>query len=67
MTRPAPHKDLGDIDLVRSPINLSLFSEPQRRFHHAGPDPGEHTHEVLREFGIAAADIERLIQSGAIS
>lgn len=66
MTRPAPHKDLGDIELVRSPINLSLFPAAER-FHHAGPDPGEHTHEVLREFGIAAADIERLIQSGAIS
>ena len=66
MTRPAPHKDLGDIDLVRSPINLSCFPMAER-FHHAGPDPGEHTHEVLREFGIAAADIERLAQSGAIS
>ena len=35
MTRPAPHKDLGDIDLVRSPINLSRLSDgreiPPRR------------------------------------
>jgi crotonobetainyl-CoA:carnitine CoA-transferase CaiB-like acyl-CoA transferase len=66
MTRTAPHNELGDIALVRSPINMSLFvvDEP---FHHAGPDPGEHTVEVLREFGITANEIERLEQSGAIA
>jgi crotonobetainyl-CoA:carnitine CoA-transferase CaiB-like acyl-CoA transferase len=66
MTRTAPHKELGDIVLVRSPINMSgfAFNGP---FHHAGPDPGEHTVEVLREFGIAPDEIERLKQSGAIA
>jgi crotonobetainyl-CoA:carnitine CoA-transferase CaiB-like acyl-CoA transferase len=66
MTRRAPHRSLGDIELVRSPINLSGFpiDEP---FHHAGPDPGEHTTEILREFGIAPADIERLKRGGAIA
>jgi crotonobetainyl-CoA:carnitine CoA-transferase CaiB-like acyl-CoA transferase len=66
MTRRAPHRTLGDIDLVRSPINLSRFpiDEP---FHHAGPDPGEHTAEILREFGIAQADIEELKRGGAIA
>ena len=66
MTRAAPHRKLGDINLVRSPINLSGFpaAEP---FHHAGPDPGEHTTEVLREFGIAQDAIERLFRAGAIA
>lgn len=66
MTRYAPHKDLGDIALVRTPINLSRFPM-EGNFHHAGPDPGEHTAEVLREFGIATDEIERLKQSGAIA
>jgi crotonobetainyl-CoA:carnitine CoA-transferase CaiB-like acyl-CoA transferase len=66
MTRTAPHKDLGDIALVRTPINLSRYPQHQN-FHHAGPDPGEHTAEVLREFGLAADEIERLKQSGAIA
>jgi crotonobetainyl-CoA:carnitine CoA-transferase CaiB-like acyl-CoA transferase len=66
MTRRAPHRALGDIELVRSPINLSRFpiDEP---FHHAGPDPGEHTAEILREFGIPQADIEALKRGGAIA
>jgi len=66
MTRSAPHRSLGDIELVRSPINLSRFpiDEP---FHHAGPDPGEHTGEILREFGIAQTDIEALKRGGAIA
>ena len=66
MTRSAPHRALGDIDLVRSPINLSRFPI-DTPFHHAGPDPGEHTEEILREFGIAPADIEALKRGGAIA
>ncbi len=66
MTRAAPHRKLGDINLVRSPINLSGFPVTQP-FHHAGPDPGEHTTEVLREFGIADDAIERLFREGAIA
>ncbi len=54
MTRPAPHRQLGDIELVRSPINMSLFPAAES-FHHAGPDPGQHTEEVLREFGLSPA------------
>ncbi len=66
MTRSAKHKDLGDIALIRTPINLSRFAA-DTPFHHAGPDPGEHSAEVLREFGIAPEEIERLVQSGAIA
>jgi crotonobetainyl-CoA:carnitine CoA-transferase CaiB-like acyl-CoA transferase len=66
MTRAAPHRKLGNINLVRSPINLSGFPDAGP-FHHAGPDPGEHTTEVLREFGIAQDAIERLLRAGVIA
>lgn len=65
MTRAAPHPELGDINLVRSPINLSLFPH-EPRFHHAGPAPGQHSTEILREFGLSDADIDTLRSSGAI-
>lgn len=66
MTKPAPHSTLGDIKLVRSPINLSTFPHAER-FHHAGPAPGEHSAEILRELGLDDAAIAKLKSSGAIS
>ena len=66
MTTPAPHPQLGDVQLVRTPINLSEFPD-EKRFHHAGPDPGEHSAEVLREFGLTDVEIEKLLQVGAIA
>jgi crotonobetainyl-CoA:carnitine CoA-transferase CaiB-like acyl-CoA transferase len=63
MTRPARHKVMGDLQLLRSPINLSMFPHPEE-FHHAGPDSGEHTDEVLRELGYDDAAIEQLKASG---
>ncbi len=66
MTRPAPHPVLGDIDLVRSPINLSKFPHPDH-FHHAGPDHGEHTDVLLAELGYEPEKIEQLKQEGAVA
>ncbi len=65
MTRPAPHPRAGDLNLVRSAINLSQFPFPER-FHHAGPDPGEHGSEILREMGLDDAEIARLRAARAI-
>jgi crotonobetainyl-CoA:carnitine CoA-transferase CaiB-like acyl-CoA transferase len=65
MTRSAPHEQLGDINLVRSPINLSSTPHPER-FHHAGPDVGEHNREILQEFGLELEEIARLEDAGAI-
>ena len=65
MTKVAHHKDLGDIDLIRSPINLSRFPH-QPEFHHAAPDPGENREEVLRDFGYDDDEVHRLIEAGAI-
>lgn len=66
MTRPAPHPVLGDVDLIRSPINLSGFPHPAR-FHHAAPDPGEQTDELLRELGYDAPAIASLRAAGVAS
>ncbi len=65
MTRTAHHPTLGDLQLIRSPINLSAFEQPPA-FHHAAPDPGQDTGDVLREFGYDAAHIKQLQASGAI-
>ena len=65
MTRPAPHRSLGAIDLVRSPINLSAVPQPES-FHHAGPAPGEHSEEILRELGYSGAQIAALREGRAI-
>jgi crotonobetainyl-CoA:carnitine CoA-transferase CaiB-like acyl-CoA transferase len=66
MTKPAPHPGLGDIDLIRSPINLSKFPH-EDRFHHAGPAAGQDADEVLAEFGYSEAEIQKLRQAGVIT
>ncbi len=66
MTRPAMHNTLGAVNLIRSPINLSAFPHPER-FHHAGPDPGEHSRAILQELGYDASAIDRMTQEGAVS
>ena len=65
MTRPAAHPRLGDINLVRSPVNLSSHPFPER-FHHAAPDVGEHGSEVLRELGFDDATIAALQSAKAV-
>lgn len=65
MTVPATHAELGEINLVRSPINLSVQPHP-KRFASAAPDPGEHTQSVLQQFGFSAKDIEHLLEQEAI-
>ena len=66
MQVPAPHADLGDVQLIRSPINLSSHAHP-KAFHHAAPDPGEHSRDVLASFGIDEARIKSLVEEGAIA
>lgn len=66
MTRPALHPVLGEIALVRSPINLSGFPHPDH-FHHAAPDPGEQTDDLLRELGYDDAVIASMKSEGAVA
>ncbi len=66
MRKPAPHPELGDVDLIRSPINLSRFPQADR-FDRAAPDVGQHTREVLAEFGFGAGEIDDLVAVEAVS
>lgn len=51
----------GALDLVRAPMRLSRTSTSVRQ---AAPAPGEHTHEVLREYGFSEDEIRQLEQMG---
>jgi crotonobetainyl-CoA:carnitine CoA-transferase CaiB-like acyl-CoA transferase len=56
MRLPVRHKRLGVLDLLRSPVSLS------RGVRRAEPTPerGEHTDEVLAEFGMTAQEVAAL-------
>ena len=66
MARPAPHKEMGDVSLIRSPINLSAYPHPER-FDCAAPDPGQDSADVLSGFGFSDAEIGALKNAGAIN
>ena len=61
MARGVEHPKLGRIDLVNQPINMSRSSA---RMDCAGPEHGEHSEEVLREFGFNTDEIETLRSKG---
>jgi crotonobetainyl-CoA:carnitine CoA-transferase CaiB-like acyl-CoA transferase len=59
----APHKKLGAVRQIGSPMRLSETPATMRR---AGPMLGEHTSEVLRELNIPEEEIRALHESGAV-
>ena len=66
MAKRAEHPQLGVVHLVRSPINLSEFPQPNI-FNGAAPDPGAHSGEVLLEFGLPAEEVQSLMDQGVIA
>jgi len=65
MAVPAPHHDMGELHLVRSPINLSAYPHPTS-LTRAAPDPGADGAAVLGGFGITAEEIAALQTAGVI-
>ncbi len=63
MAQPVDHPRLGSIEVVAQPLALSRSGEPA---YHATPDRGQHTDEVMAEFGFGAEEIDRLRDDGVI-
>jgi len=66
ITKTAPHEKLGDLSLVRSPINLSAFPQSPQ-FDRAAPDTGADSKDVLAAFGFPAERVEQLLTDGIIT
>ena len=65
LAKSAPHAELGDLNLVRSPINLSQFPQSES-FDNAAPDPGANSVEVLEQLGFDQLRISKLQEEGVI-
>jgi crotonobetainyl-CoA:carnitine CoA-transferase CaiB-like acyl-CoA transferase len=63
MAAPVPHATLGDVHVVNQPVNLSRTPS---RMVKPTPEKGEHTDEVLREYGFGEKDIEELRRGGIV-
>lgn len=58
------HTTLGDVKTIGAPVKFSSTPAAVRR---GAPLLGEHTREVLQSLGYSAAEIERLVHSGAVA
>ncbi len=63
MSRPVKHSVLGEYEVVRNATNLSGDAKGA---YHAAPERGEHTIEVLREFGFSDDEIERMKKENTV-
>jgi formyl-CoA transferase len=63
MAAPVPHARLGDMHVVNQPVKLS---RTPGRMVKPTPEKGEHTDEVLREYGYDEKDIEELRRNGIV-
>jgi formyl-CoA transferase len=63
MAQPVVHPQLGRQELLGQGVNLSRTPAQLRR--HA-PDAGEHTREILEQFGYDAAEIDGLKKRGVV-
>ena len=63
MITETPHSTLGTVKTLGSPI---LFSETPSTITRGAPVLGEHTREVLAEYGFSDDEIVQLIAEGAV-
>lgn len=63
MTHPVDHPKLGPLNLVGQAFNLSRY-KPKTGV--PTPDRGQHTDEVLQEFGLDADEIDELKERGVL-
>ena len=65
MRLPTDHSERGQVDLVRSPINLS--NHPKAHDHaRAVPYRGQHTFEILQAAGLSEIELKSLKDEGVI-
>jgi crotonobetainyl-CoA:carnitine CoA-transferase CaiB-like acyl-CoA transferase len=62
--RPVDHAKLGAFDIVGQPIHMSAYPQPERL--KPTPDQGEHTDQILKEFGYEAAKIAGFHQNNVV-
>jgi crotonobetainyl-CoA:carnitine CoA-transferase CaiB-like acyl-CoA transferase len=62
--RPVDHPKIGTFDIVGQPIHLSAYPQPARL--KPTPDQGQHTDEVLKEYGYDPATIAGFHQNGVV-
>jgi len=63
MAQPLVHPQLGRQDVVGQGVNLSRTPAQMRKY---APDAGEHTREILEEYGYDAAAIDDLKKRGVV-
>jgi formyl-CoA transferase len=63
MAQPVEHPKLGRIELVGQGVRMG---RDQVKIRNAAPERGEHTEEVLKEFGYTEGDIAALRAASAI-
>ena len=63
MSRSVNHSVMGDCDVVRNATNLSNASDLPYR---ASPERGEHTDEILREFGFSKDEIAAMKEENVV-
>ena len=65
MVRHVDHDRLGQLAVVRQPVNISGIEQPET-LRYPAPDAGEHNEEVLKAFGLCDEEIDALVRSGVV-